>query len=166
MLESKLLMDADDVDGGEGYAIIDPDPDTVSEFERRQRSFDEERAELEEYRHVEARTRDGRRIEVSANLGSAEEAEDALAWGAEGVGLFRTEFLFMERDQLPSEEEQYEVYRKATEAFGEKPVIIRTLNVGATRTSPAWSSPRRRTRFWAGAVPGCAWTCRSSSSRS
>lgn len=140
------------VDGGEGYAIVDPDPNTISEFERRQQRLDEEQAELEEYRHVEARTRDGRRIEVSANLGSAEEAEDALAWGAEGVGLFRTEFLFMERDQLPSEEEQYEVYRKAAEAFGEKPVIIRTLDVGGDKDLPGVEQPVEENPFlgWRG----------------
>ena len=96
----------------------------------------EERSALDEYRHVEARTTEGRRIEVAANLGSASEAEDALEWGAEGVGLFRTEFLFMERDDLPSEDEQYDVYSTVARAFGEKPVIIRTLDVGGDKNLP------------------------------
>jgi len=124
------------VDGGEGYAIADPDPGMIVAFESRAEEMAAESAALDEYRHVEARTRDGRRIEVAANLGSASEAEDALAWGAEGVGLFRTEFLFMERPELPSEDEQYEAYGAVARAFGEKPVVIRTLDVGGDKDLP------------------------------
>jgi phosphoenolpyruvate-protein phosphotransferase (PTS system enzyme I) len=124
------------VDGGEGYAIADPDAETIAEFERMSGALAEERAALDEYRHVEARTSEGQRIEVAANLGSASEAEDALEWGAEGVGLFRTEFLFMERDDLPSEDEQYEAYSAVARAFGEKPVIVRTLDVGGDKDLP------------------------------
>ena len=124
------------LDGGEGSAITDPDKDTVVRFERMSAALAEERAALDEYRHVEASTGEGRRIEVAANLGSASEAEDALEWGAEGVGLFRTEFLFMERDDLPSEDEQYEAYSAVARAFGEKPVVIRTLDVGGDKDLP------------------------------
>lgn len=124
------------VDGDEGYAVADPEPDTVADLERKREQIAGERAALEEYRHVEARTREGRRIEVSANLGSASEAEEALLWGADGVGLFRTEFLFMERKELPSEDEQYEAYREVAEAFGERPVIVRTLDVGGDKNLP------------------------------
>jgi phosphoenolpyruvate-protein phosphotransferase (PTS system enzyme I) len=124
------------VDGGEGYAIADPDPGTISAFESRAEEMAAESAALDEYRHVEARTRDGRHIEVAANLGSASEAEDALEWGAEGVGLFRTEFLFMERPELPSEDEQFEAYGAVARAFGEKPVVIRTLDVGGDKDLP------------------------------
>src|SRR5215211_8163800 len=94
-LDDVLVARTMAVDGGEGYAIADPDPGMIVAFESRAEEMAAESAALDEYRHVEARTRDGRRIEVAANLGSASEAEDALAWGAEGVGLFRTEFLFM-----------------------------------------------------------------------
>jgi phosphoenolpyruvate-protein phosphotransferase (PTS system enzyme I) len=124
------------VDGTEGSAITDPDRETVARFEEMSQALAEERAALDQYRRREARTADGRRIEVAANLGSASEAEDALEWGAEGVGLFRTEFLFMERDDLPSEDEQYEVYSAVARAFGEKPVIIRTLDVGGDKNLP------------------------------
>ena len=124
------------VDGGEGYAIADPDPGTIAAFQSRAEEMAAESAALDGYRHVEARTRDGRRIEVAANLGSASEAEDALAWGAEGVGLFRTEFLFMQRPELPSEDEQYEAYGAVARAFGEKPVVIRTLDVGGDKDLP------------------------------
>jgi phosphotransferase system enzyme I (PtsI) len=124
------------VDGTEGSAITNPDRETVARFEEMSQALAEERAALDQYRHEEARTADGRRIEVAANLGSASEAEGALEWGAEGVGLFRTEFLFMERDDLPSEDEQYDVYSTVARAFGEKPVIIRTLDVGGDKNLP------------------------------
>jgi len=135
-LEDILAAKTVAVDGGEGYAIADPDADTVAELERMSGALAEERAALDEYRHVEASTSEGRRIEVAANIGSASEAEDALQWGAEGVGLFRTEFLFMERDELPSEDEQYEAYSAVARAFGEKPVIVRTLDVGGDKDLP------------------------------
>lgn len=140
------------VDGGEGYAVVDPDPETISDFEEKMRLASEQRAALEEYRHVEARTTDGRRIEVSANLGSAKDAEDAISQGAEGVGLFRTEFLFMERDELPSEEEQYESYGAVARAFGERPVIIRTLDVGGDKDLPGVDQPIEENPFlgWRG----------------
>jgi phosphoenolpyruvate-protein phosphotransferase (PTS system enzyme I) len=135
-LEVLLGAETVAVDGGEGYAVADPDPDTVAELERKGEQMAGEKAALEKYRHVEARTRDGCRIEVSANLGSVSEVEEALSWGAEGVGLFRTEFLFMEREELPSEDEQYEAYREVAEAFGERPVIVRTLDVGGDKNLP------------------------------
>jgi phosphotransferase system enzyme I (PtsI) len=151
-LEAALRARTVAVDGGEGYAIADPDPETVAEFEAKQGALAEERAALEEYRHVEARTRDGRRIEVSANLGSASEAEDALAWGAEGVGLFRTEFLFMERAELPSEDEQYEAYSEVARVFDDKPVIVRTLDVGGDKDLPGVDQPEEENPFlgWRG----------------
>jgi phosphoenolpyruvate-protein phosphotransferase len=124
------------VDGTEGSAITNPDRETVARFEEMSQALAEERAALDQYRHREARTAGGLRIEVAANLGSASEAEDALEWGAEGVGLFRTEFLFMERDDLPSEDEQYDAYSTVARAFGEKPVIIRTLDVGGDKNLP------------------------------
>src|SRR5918997_6194407 len=151
-LETALGAQTIAVDGGEGVAIADPDPDTVAEFEAKWSAMAAESAALEEYKHVEARTRDGRRLEVSANLGSASEAEDALSWGAEGVGLFRTEFLFMERSQLPSEDEQYEAYGEVAKVFGDKPVIVRTLDVGGDKYLPGVDQPAEKNPFlgWRG----------------
>ena len=151
-LEEAFEAEVVALDGGEGYAVADPDPDTVVEFERKQEAIAEEQAVLAEFKHVEARTRDDQRIEVAANIGSAEEAESALEWGAEGVGLFRTEFLFMERPELPSEEEQYGAYRKVAEAFGERPVIIRTLDVGGDKDLPGVDQPEEENPFlgWRG----------------
>jgi|SRR5829696_340831 len=151
-LDGALDAQAVALDGGDGYAIADPDADTVAEFERMSAALDEERAALDEYRHLEASTSDGRRIEVAANLGSASEADDALEWGAEGVGLFRTEFLFMERDDLPTEDEQYQVYSAVARAFGEKPVIVRTLDAGGDKDLPGVEQAHEENPFlgWRG----------------
>ena len=151
-LEAALDAETVAVDGSEGRAVADPDPETRAAFEKLGMQREEERVALDEYRHVEARTRDGRRIEVAANLGSASEAEEALGWGAEGVGLFRTEFLFMERDELPSEEEQYEAYSAVARAFGGKPVILRTLDVGGDKSLPGVEQPPEENPFlgWRG----------------
>jgi phosphoenolpyruvate-protein phosphotransferase (PTS system enzyme I) len=151
-LEDALGAEIVAVDGTEGYAVANPDEATISHFEEKQKEAKEQAALLEEYKHVEARTNDGRRIEVAANIGSAEEAEGALSWGAEGVGLFRTEFLFMERPQLPSEDEQYEAYRAVVEAFGERPVIIRTIDIGGDKDLPGVDQPEEENPFlgWRG----------------
>jgi phosphoenolpyruvate-protein phosphotransferase (PTS system enzyme I) len=151
-LEKALGAQTMAVDGGAGFAITDPDPDTVAKFEAKQGEMAEKRIALEEYKHVEARTGDGRRIEVAANLGSASEAEDALSWGAEGVGLFRTEFLFMERSELPSEDEQYGAYSEVARVFDDKPVIVRTLDVGGDKELPGVDQPEEENPFlgWRG----------------
>jgi phosphotransferase system enzyme I (PtsI) len=151
-LEDALNAKSVAIDGNEGTAIPDPDEETVATFERMSAALAKEQAALDEYRHVVACTSEGRRIEVAANLGSASEAEDALGWGAEGVGLFRTEFLFMEREELPSEDEQYEAYSAVARAFGDKPVIIRTLDVGGDKNLPGVDQAHEENPFlgWRG----------------
>jgi len=151
-LEAALGAQTMALDGGEGVVVPDPDPDTVAEFEAKRSARAAESAALEGYRNVEARTRDGRRIEVAANLGSTSEARNALSWGAEGVGLFRTEFLFMERSQLPSEQEQYDAYGEVARVFGERPVIVRTLDVGGDKNLPGVDQPEEENPFlgWRG----------------
>ncbi|MGE5359600.1 MAG: phosphoenolpyruvate--protein phosphotransferase [Bacteroidales bacterium] len=96
--------------------------------------LDARRERLHRFKTGAALTLDGRRLEVAANVGTAEEAALAIAAGAEGVGLFRTEMLFLEREEPPSEEEQFDEYRRALTAAGNKPVIIRTLDVGGDKT--------------------------------
>ncbi len=151
-LEDALGAGVVALDGTEGYAVADPGADVISDFEQKQKDADAEAALLEEYKHAEAHTSDGKRIEVAANIGSAEEAEGAISWGAEGVGLFRTEFLFMKRTDLPTEDEQYEAYRAVAEAFGERPVIIRTIDVGGDKDLPGVDQPEEENPFlgWRG----------------
>jgi len=135
-LESALDARTIAVDGEIGVAFTDPNPETVAEFRERMAEAEKEEVDLERFRHAEVRTRDGRRIEIFANLGSDTEAEAAIEAGASGVGLFRTEFLFMERAEPPDESEQYDAYRRVVEAFDGKPVIIRTLDVGGDKPLP------------------------------
>ncbi|WP_306302790.1 phosphoenolpyruvate--protein phosphotransferase [Aureimonas sp. AU12] len=121
------------MDGTTGEIVLDPGETDRARFEAAIEREAGERRSLDAYRTLEPRTRDGRRIEVAANLGSLGEIEGALASGAMGVGLFRTEFLFMERRTLPDEEEQAETYAALAKAFAPHPVVIRTLDIGGDK---------------------------------
>src|SRR5690606_12292602 len=95
----------------------------------------------------DAVTADGRRIEVFANIGNLQDVEPALKNGAEGIGLFRTEFLYLESRDWPGEEEQYAAYRRVLEAFGKRPVIIRTLDIGGDKDLPYADFPKEENPF-------------------
>jgi phosphotransferase system enzyme I (PtsI) len=124
------------VDGSAGEVIVNPEPAVLAKYEERKRIFEERKAKLRELRDLPAQTKDGKTFELAANIGTPNDAESALAYGAQGVGLYRTEFLYMDRKDMPSEEEQYQAYRKVLEAFGEQPVIIRTLDIGGDKELP------------------------------
>lgn len=135
--EASRLIRQDDwviIDGDAGIAIVDPSPIVLDEYRFRQRQADLERERLSLWRHRPAVTLDGQVIEMLANIELPDDAEAAVASGAEGVGLFRTEFLFMNRGgKLPSEEEQYQAYRRALEYLQGRPLTIRTVDVGADK---------------------------------
>lgn len=135
------------VDGNRGEVIIDPDEATVRQYEDLRARYLEERSELIKFRNIETRSRDGKRIEVSANIGRPEDVAAALENGADGIGLFRTEFLYMDRDDLPSEEEQLRAYRYVLEKMGSKPVIIRTLDIGGDKHLPYLPMPEEKNPF-------------------
>ena len=121
------------VDGYSGKLIIDPDSGTISAY-RSMLDADEAAARLlGRLKDSSITGPDGRKVEFFANIGSPEEAEGALACGAEGIGLFRTEFLFMQRDSLPNEENQFLAYKAVAETMGDRPIIIRTLDIGADK---------------------------------
>ena len=124
------------LDGTEGALYLEPDPDTLSRLEEAGQTQAARRAELSRLKELPARTRDGREIAVYANIGSGDEAAQALAEGAEGVGLFRTEFLCLDRECCPGEEEQFEVYRRALLAMEGRRVVIRTLDIGGDKCPP------------------------------
>ena len=134
------------VDGEKGIVVVDPSEEELREAQRR---IDEEKAEarrlLEET--GAAVTKDGAAITLRANVGSAEEAEAAVRNGAEGVGLFRSEFLYLGRNELPSEDEQAEVYRRAAKACGGQPCVIRTLDAGGDKDIPALALPKEANPF-------------------
>jgi phosphotransferase system enzyme I (PtsI) len=121
------------VDGHRGLVYLDPDRETLERLALRQKE-DAEKAELlEGLRGLPTVTRGGHRVELFANIGSVEDARAALAADAEGIGLFRTEFLYLGRDTYPGEEEQFEAYREVAEIMGGRRVIIRTLDIGADK---------------------------------
>ncbi len=121
------------VDGGEGIAILNPDERTRSEYLTRQKDYQARIASLKVYQNRPTVDADGKRYQLFANIGSAAEAEVAAQSGAEGIGLFRTEFLFMDRTSLPDEMVQYEAYRAVSQTMAGKEVIIRTLDVGGDK---------------------------------
>ena len=131
----ELIKDGDGliVDGGEGVAILSPDERTRGEYLKRQEEFRAKRAALEIYRSQATTDADGKVYHLYANIGSAAEAEAAAQSGAEGIGLFRTEFLFMNRTSLPDETVQYEAYSAVSKTMAGKEVIIRTLDVGGDK---------------------------------
>lgn len=121
------------VDADAGRLIIDPDEAELAEYRRRLRQQTDARLALRRLKGRIARTRDGVAIDLLANIEAPEDARDALEAGADGIGLFRTEFLFMNRDELPDEDEQYEAYARVARAMKGKPVVIRTLDIGADK---------------------------------
>jgi phosphoenolpyruvate-protein phosphotransferase len=124
------------VDGERGEVIADPDKDETRAFAARRRDG-ETRGEAERARASEpAVTRDGHRVEVVSNVGSPEDAQAALTFGAEGIGLLRTEFLYLERQTAPSEDEQVAAYDAILDIMGERPVVVRTLDVGGDKALP------------------------------
>lgn len=124
------------LDGSEGTVYIDPDQNVVDDFSAKREKFLKEKKELEQYIGKPTVTKDSVRIELVANIGKPEDLEKVLQYDGEGVGLFRTEFLFMDRTAMPTEEEQFEAYKTVAEGLKGKPVIIRTLDIGGDKEIP------------------------------
>lgn len=124
------------LDGSSGEIWLAPDEDRLESLRRQQQEWQERQQRAREAGQQPGRTADGHRVEVVANIGSPRDVGTALSYGAEGVGLFRTEFLFLNRETAPTEEEQVEAYRAAADALGDRPLIIRTLDVGGDKPLP------------------------------
>ena len=127
--ENELII----VDGTNGVLIVDPDERVLAEYQQRKRAFGVERHKLSGLRDTRAVTRDGVAVELHANIELPEDVEQALAHGATGIGLFRSEFLFLNRSDLPDEDEQFEAYRSVALAMKGLPVTIRTYDLGADK---------------------------------
>jgi len=123
------------IDGTQGVVIVDPDRRALAEYELRQHEFDLERQKLRRLRDTRCRTLDGAAIELHANIELPQDVAAALDNGATGIGLFRSEFLFLNRDDLPDEEEQFEAYRKVARDMDGLPVTIRTYDLGADKSA-------------------------------
>lgn len=121
------------VDGIEGNVIINPDEETIKIYEQKAKGYNKEVEELKNLIEVKASTKSGKRIDVAGNIGQPEDVNKVIENGADGVGLFRTEFLYMDRDKLPTEEEQFKSYKYVLEKMGDRPVVIRTLDIGGDK---------------------------------
>src|SRR5262245_61830689 len=129
--ENELVI----VDGTQGVVIVDPDDQVLAEYQLRQHQFELERQKLRRLRDRRAVTLDGLAIELQANIELPADVTEALDNGATGIGLFRSEFLFLNRDDLPDEDEQFEAYRKVAVEMDGLPVTIRTYDLGADKNS-------------------------------
>ncbi|MFL5357957.1 phosphoenolpyruvate--protein phosphotransferase [Archangium sp.] len=135
------------VDGELGRVISAPSPARRQRTERRMEEQEVRQREAHSRRHEEARTRDGHRVEVAANLGNTAHAADAVERGAEGVGLLRTEFIFMEQPQEPDLQTQIALYSQAMDALAGRPLVARTLDVGGDKPLPYWPMEEEENPF-------------------
>jgi phosphotransferase system enzyme I (PtsI) len=127
--ERELLI----VDGVQGVLIVNPDPLVLAEYRLRQSQLGLERQRLKRLRSTPAATIDGTPVELYANIELPEDMPEVLEVGAQGVGLFRSEFIFLNRKDLPGEDEQFEAYRDVAQAMAGRPVVLRTLDIGADK---------------------------------
>ena len=147
LLQQTRFEDTVIIDGDAGVAILRPSPETIALYEDRQEEQRRILRELESQKGQPSVTLDGCAIELCGNIGSPSDAQAVLENGGEGVGLFRTEFLFLERDRPPTEDEQYDAYRQVAEAFGERPVTVRTLDAGGDKELPYLDLPTEDNPF-------------------
>jgi phosphotransferase system enzyme I (PtsI) len=124
------------VDGREGVVIVDPDENILDEYRNRQAAWLKATEKLKKLKTSRAKTLDGTEVELFANIELPQDMPAVLESGAQGIGLFRSEFLFLNRDDLPSEEEQFEAYKSVAQGMKDKPVTIRTLDLGADKQAP------------------------------
>lgn len=124
------------LDGSTGQVFLSPEEDTLKEYTAKREEYLAEKAALQAFVGKESTTADGHVVELCANIGKPEDALKVVECDGEGIGLFRTEFLFMDRPQVPTEDEQFEAYKKVAETLEGKPVIIRTLDIGGDKEIP------------------------------
>ncbi|MCD8082075.1 MAG: phosphoenolpyruvate--protein phosphotransferase, partial [Clostridiales bacterium] len=124
------------VDGSAGEVYVNPDEATADEYATKRAKYLQEKEELQKYVGKPSVTTDGVQVEIVANIGKPEDVDKVIEYDGEGVGLFRTEFLFMDRNAMPTEDEQFEAYKTVAEKLAGKPVIIRTLDIGGDKEIP------------------------------
>ncbi|RXS09397.1 phosphoenolpyruvate--protein phosphotransferase [Staphylococcus saprophyticus] len=135
------------VDGLTGEVIIDPTEDEVIAYQNKHERFFEDKQELQKLRDEETTTIDGRHAELAANIGTPNDLKGVIENGAEGIGLYRTEFLYMGRDEMPTEDEQFEAYKKVLETMEDKRVVVRTLDIGGDKELPYLNLPEEMNPF-------------------
>ncbi|GAW27953.1 MULTISPECIES: phosphoenolpyruvate--protein phosphotransferase [Carboxydocella] len=135
------------VDGFKGLIICNPSARIQEYYKKRQRLYEQQLRELDRLRDLPAETLDGHAIHLVANIGTPRDTESAKRYGASGIGLFRTEFLYMDRDDMPGEEEQFRAYVEVVKAFNNQPVTIRTLDIGGDKYLPYLKLPAEANPF-------------------
>jgi len=135
------------VDGIEGTVIIDPTEDELATYKAKQAAFEQQKQEWAKLKNEPTVTTDGVHVELVANIGTPEDVTGVQNNGGEGVGLYRTEFLYMGKSELPSEEEQFESYKAVLEQMGDKPVVVRTLDIGGDKELSYLQLPKEMNPF-------------------
>ncbi len=135
------------LDGFTGEVFVDPDEATVADYRQKLQTYEAEQQALMAFKDKASVTKCGKSIEIASNIASVEDVEKAVYYGADGVGLFRSEFLFMNRETPPTEAEQFAVYKAVLEGMGDKPVVIRTLDAGGDKMIPYLNIPEEMNPF-------------------
>ncbi|MDR7870836.1 MAG: phosphoenolpyruvate--protein phosphotransferase [Tissierellaceae bacterium] len=135
------------INGDSGEIIINPSLDEKSKYEAKFQELRELKKRLSVLKDKESLTKDGNKVEIAGNIGTPDDIHKVIENGGEGVGLYRTEFLYMDRDRLPSEEEQFDAYKIVAQKLGSKPLIIRTLDVGGDKVLPYLNLPKEMNPF-------------------
>ena len=135
------------MDGEEGELFLDPSPELIAEYVAKKEKLAAEKEELKKLISEEAVTTDGRKVDIWGNIGSPNDVDAVIASGATGIGLYRTEFLFMNSDHFPTEEEQYEAYKVVVQKMQGKPVTIRTMDIGGDKELPYLDLPKEMNPF-------------------
>ncbi|PTH15980.1 phosphoenolpyruvate--protein phosphotransferase [Staphylococcus agnetis] len=135
------------VDGLTGDVIVNPTDDELKAYQHKRQSFFADREELKKLRDEASKTLDGQHVELAANIGTPNDLEGVKENGAEGIGLYRTEFLYMGRDNMPTEDEQFEAYKKVLEEMNGKRVVVRTLDIGGDKELPYLNLPEEMNPF-------------------
>ena len=146
---TKFVKDGDliIIDDNNGELFINPDEETVEEYKKIIQEQREEKERLEKYKNEDSITSDGKKVEVAVNIGNIEDLEDGIEKGANSVGLFRTEFLYMGNTHFPTEEEQFNVYKKAAELLNGNTLVIRTLDIGGDKSLSYFEFPKEDNPF-------------------
>lgn len=150
------------LDAVNNQVYVNPTNEVIDKMRAVQEQVASEKAELAKLKDLPAITLDGHQVEVCANIGTVRDVEGAERNGAEGVGLYRTEFLFMDRDALPTEEEQFAAYKAVAEACGSQAVIVRTMDIGGDKELPYMNFRKKKTRSSAGALSVSRWIVKRS----
>ncbi len=147
-----ILTDVQDgdmliLDGLEGNVIVNPTQEQIATAQEAAKKYEAQKAEWAKLKNEKTVTVDGQHVELVANIGTPNDVEGVLANGGEGVGLYRTEFLYMGRDTFPTEEEQFQAYKTVLESMGDKPVVVRTLDIGGDKELPYLQLPHEMNPF-------------------